>query len=153
MVRKFFLLIAFTLLLTFRVSAVGKGFAIGVDQETYAACKKEIDDYNNLLEREGFTLVILSRVWRQPDEVKEELLKLYQQNALEGVIFIGQVPVPMIRDAQHLTSSFKMDQERFPRRESSVPSDRFYDDFDLKFDYLGREEKEPLLHYYSLRSD
>ena len=66
---------------------------------------------------------------------------------------VGQIPIPMIRDAQHLTSAFKMDQERYPRRSSSVPSDRFYDDFDLRFDYLGGEEGEPLLHYYSLRGD
>lgn len=153
MVQKYFLLTAFTLLLSFTVTAAGMGFAIVVDRESYAACRAEIDAYSNLLEREGFSPVILSREWVQPDEVKGELLQLYQQDALEGALFIGQIPVPMIRDAQHLTSAFKMDQERFPRRSSSVPSDRFYDDFDLRFDYLGSEEKEPLLHYYSLRGD
>ena len=153
MVQKYFLLTAFTLLLSFTVTAAGKGFAIVVDRESYAACRTEIDGYSNLLEQEGFTPVIISRAWQQPDEVRAELLKLYQQHALEGAIFIGQIPIPMIRDAQHLTSAFKMDQERFPRRDSSVPSDQFYDDFDLRFDYLGSEEKDPLLHYYSLRGD
>ena len=153
MVQKYILLTTFTLLLSFMVTAAGKGFAIVVDGESYAACKAEIDGYRNLLEQEGFTPVILSREWQQPEEVRAELLKLYQQHALEGAIFIGQIPIPMIRDAQHLTSAFKMDQERFPRRDSSVPSDRFYDDFDLRFDYLGAEKEESLLHYYSLRGD
>jgi hypothetical protein len=55
----------------------------------------------------------------------------------------------MIRDAQHLTSAFKMDQRR-DWTASSVPSDRFYDDFDLQFHYLGRDSTQQLLHYYSL---
>jgi len=36
----------------------------------------------------------------------------------------------MIRDAQFLTSAFKMDQKR-PWQQSSIPSDRYYDDFDF----------------------
>jgi hypothetical protein len=153
MVQKYFSLTVFTLLFSFTVTAAGEGFAIVVDQPTYIACKAEIDAYSSLLEREGFNPVLLSGVWQLPDELRQQLHHLYQHHQLEGTILVGQIPVPMIRDAQHLTSAFKMDQERFPRRDSSVPSDRFYDDFDLRFDYLGGEEEEPLLHYYSLRGD
>src|SRR3989339_1967391 len=78
---------------------------------------------------------------------------MYQNHNLKGAIFIGQIPVAMIRDAQHFTSAFKMDQELFPYKSSSVPSDRFYDDFDLKFDYLGKDSVNKLFHYYSLRWD
>jgi hypothetical protein len=77
---------------------------------------------------------------------------LYDSGNLEGAILIGNVPIPMIRDAQHLTTAFKMDQKR-DRRMSSVPSDRFYDDFDLRFDDLGEDSTFRTLHYYSLRSD
>src|SRR5690554_10770 len=153
MVQKYFLLTAFTLLLSFTVTAAGKGFAIVVDQPTYAACKAEIDAYSSLLEREGYNPVLLSGMWPLPDELRQQLHHLYEHHQLEGTILVGQIPIAMIRDAQHLTSAFKMDQERFPRRDSSVPSDRYYDDFDLRFDYQGSQEKEPLLHYYSLRGD
>ena len=44
------------------------------------------------------------------------------------------------------TSAFKMDQNR-PRKESSVPSDRFYDDFDLNFDYIGKDDDAPYFYY------
>lgn len=39
-------------------------------------------------------------------------------------MFVGDVPVAMVRKAQHLTSAFKMDEEH-DWFESSVPSDRF----------------------------
>jgi hypothetical protein len=42
-----------------------------------------------------------------------------------------------------------MDQTR-DWRESSIPSDRFYDDFDLKFNFVKRDSAERLYHYYSL---
>ncbi|MFA7389710.1 MAG: hypothetical protein WCZ71_04830, partial [Proteiniphilum sp.] len=124
MVQKYFLLTAFTLLLSFTVTAAGKGFAIVVDQPTYAACKAEIDAYSSLLEREGYNPVLLSGMWPLPDELRQQLHHLYEHHQLEGTILVGQIPIAMIRDAQHLTSAFKMDQERFPRRDSSVPSDR-----------------------------
>jgi hypothetical protein len=153
MLRKYLFLTAFSLLFTFGIKAAGNGFAIVVDQSTYTACKVEIEAYSSLLEREGFTPLILSGNWGKPDELRQQLHHLYQHHQLEGTILIGQIPIPMIRDAQHLTSAFKMDQERFPKHQSSVPSDRYYDDFDLQFDYLGNEEGNPLLHYYSLRGD
>ena len=38
-------------------------------------------------------------------------------------------------------------------KESSVASDRFYDDFDLTFDFLKQDADIPLYFYYSLRAD
>ncbi len=136
--------------LTLSLSATGKGFAIMVDRATYNACKSEIDQYTSMLESEGFSPGIFSRDWKNPEEVRNILHGMYRDHSLEGAFFIGDIPVPMIRDAQHLTSAFKMDQERFPFRESSVPSDRFYDDFDLAFEYLGQKEDDSLFFYYSL---
>lgn len=130
-----------------------KEFAIIVDQETYTACKAEIENYRSVLESEGFSAVVVARVWSNPVQVKDVLYKMYLSGGLEGAVFIGNIPIPMIRDAQHFTSAFKMDQELNPFMSSSVPSDRFYDDFDLKFDYLGVESQNPLFHYFSLRAD
>lgn len=130
-----------------------KGFAVIVDSATYAACQSAIGAYGGLLTSEGFTVATLAQTWDRPEVIREVLLEMYRNDGLEGAIFIGDIPIPMVRDAQHLTSAFKMNQEQFPFRDSSVPSDRFYDDFDLAFDYLGQDEKEPLFHYYSLRYD
>jgi len=130
-----------------------RGFAIIVDQDTYTACKAEIENYRSVLESEGFSAVVVARVWSNPVQVKDVLYKMYLSGGLEGAVFIGNIPIPMIRDAQHFTSAFKMNQERFPLMESSVPSDRFYDDFDLKFDYLGPQPEDSLFHFYSLRAD
>ena len=153
MYRKLLTLFLFATLLSASVSGAERGFAIIVDNDTYAACKAEIDNYRSVLEKEGFSAVVVARVWSDPVQVKDVLYSMYQNHNLKGAIFIGQIPVAMIRDAQHFTSAFKMDQELFPYKSSSVPSDRFYDDFDLKFDYLGKDSVNNLFHYYSLRWD
>jgi hypothetical protein len=81
------------------------------------------------------------------------LKDLYKNNKnFEGAVFIGDIPVPMIRDAQHLTSAFKMDQDRYSWDRSSVPSDRYYEDFDLQFTFI-RADTNGLYFYYSLNSD
>ncbi len=140
-------------LLFVNLNATERGFAVIIDTDTYNACKSEIDGYVNMLAGEGFNVKLLGRNWNNPQEVREELLNLYNGHGIEGAIFIGQIPIPMVRDAQYLTSAFKMDQSAFPMRESSVPSDRYYDDFDLKFDYIGQDSTEKLFHYFSLRGD
>ena len=145
------------LILAFFISLglIGKerGFAIVVDLDTYAASKVEIDQYKTTLLNEGYAVEIFANEWHNPQEVKDVIYKKYQNEGLEGAIFIGEIPIPMIRDAQHLTSAFKMNQENFPFQQSSVPSDRFYDDFDLTFTYLSQDEENPLFHYYSLNAD
>lgn len=154
MIRKIFIfLIASTLSLTTSLEAAEKSFAIIVDGATYSACKGEIDGYKSMLDGEGLSAYVLAKEWKNPEQVKAELLSLYKSNGLEGAIFIGQIPIPMVRDAQHFTSAFKMDQEAFSMLEASVPSDRFYDDFDLKFDYLCQDSLKSLFYYYSLRWD
>lgn len=146
-------LIASTLSLSSSMEAAERSFAIIVDNSTYKACSAEIDSYKAMLEKEGLRAFILSREWEKPDNVKQELVYLYKNESLEGAIFIGNIPIPMVRDAQHMTSAFKMDQQIYPYDQSSVPSDRFYDDFDLKFDYLKQDSVKRMFHYYSLRYD
>ncbi len=153
MFRKLLLLIIIAISLSASITGKERGFAIIIDQDTYTACKAEIENYRSVLESEGLSAVVVPRVWSDPVQVRDVLYGMYLNNGLEGAVFIGRIPIPMIRDAQHFTSAFKMDQELFPFGSSSVPSDRFYDDFDLRFDYLGQDSVRKLFHYYSLRGD
>jgi hypothetical protein len=126
-------------------------FAIVIDQASFDNTTHAVHQYRQMLESEELSTYILSGVWRNPEQVRGELLKLYESDKrLEGVVFIGDVPVAMIRQAQHLTTAFKMNEDTFPREQSSVASDRFYDDFDLEFEYIGQDENQPLWHYYRM---
>lgn len=129
-------------------------FAIVVDTKSYNEANEEIEAYKKVIENDGLGTYILTHDWQNPDQIRDLLIKLYNNKKapLEGTVFIGDIPIPMLRDAQHLTSAFKMDQKR-NWQESSIPSDRFYDDFELKFDYIKQDSVKPLYHYYSLRAD
>lgn len=150
-------IIAASLLLASMFSATaGKpGFAIVIDPKSYSEAKKEVDAYAKSLENDGLQPVILNKNVDSPESIRKQLQKLYsdKKNPIEGAVFIGDIPIPMLRDAQHLTSAFKMNQKEYPWNESSVPSDRYYDDFDLKFDYIRQDSVQPLYHYFSLRPD
>jgi hypothetical protein len=128
-------------------------FAIVVDSQTFEACKKEITAYRNAIENEGKATYILYDLWESPQQVRTALKDLYTNKNLEGAVFVGDIPIPMIRRAQHLTSAFKMDQEAYPMYDSSVPSDRFYDDFDLQFEFVAQDSIHSNYYYYNLRGD
>lgn len=125
-------------------------FAVITDTPTWDACGSEIREYAAVLTEEGLPAFIVYDRWKSPEQVKKVIQGLYKKHNLEGVVFVGDVPVAMVRKAQHLTSAFKMDEESYPFIESSVPSDRFYDDFDLKFDYLRQDSVNPSFFYYDL---
>ena len=133
----------------------GKGFrtsfAIIADTETYSRCKAEIGEYRDVLEEEGLGTYIMAGDWDDPMQLRERIIGLAgKKPALEGIVLIGDVPIAMIREGQHLTTAFKMDEERFPEFESSVPSDRFYDDFDIEFEPLGQDTVRSDVFYYRL---
>lgn len=125
-------------------------FAIITDSESFRHCGKEIEHYRESIIRDGLDAFIAPGDWNTPEQVRDSLRHWYRTRQLEGTVFIGDIPIPMIQKAQHLTSAFKMDEERFPRREASVPSDRFYDDFDLEFRFVGRDTAQADLFYYDL---
>lgn len=128
-----------------------RSFAIVVDNQTYQHTGEMIMAYKNMLESEDLSAYVLVSDWEIPCQVKEELKKLYKgKPRLEGAVFIGNIPVAMVRQAQHMTTAFKMNEETFPREQSSVASDRFYDDFDLEFEYIDQDKERPLWHYYNL---
>lgn len=123
--------------------------AIVVDTITYNKIHSEVDKYIESVENPSRKCIILLDKWGSPDSIRAELFKLYKTMHLEGALLIGDIPIPMIRDAQHLTTAFKMNQNR-DWKESSVPSDRFYDDFDLDFKFLKQDSDNKLFFYYSL---
>ena len=115
-------------------------FAIVTDTKSYEEAKEEIEAYRASVEQEGLGTYLVIDNWKTPQPIREVLQTLHEdkKNPLEGCVLVGDIPIPMIRDAQHLCSAFKMNQTMDWQR-SSVPSDRYYDDFDLKFDYIKQD--------------
>jgi len=128
-------------------------FAIIVDKNTYAQAKTEIDAYRNAVEKDGLGTYIVYHDWSNPEEIRTILETFYhEKQKLEGTVLVGNIPIPMIRDAQYLTSTLKINQKiRWDR--SSVPSDRFYDDFNLKFNFLKQDSIHTNYFYYSLAAE
>ena len=127
-------------------------FAVVVDQKTYSAIPQEVDAYVESActgTRKG---VLVVDKWFNPDSIKAHLYRMYTDQNLEGAVFVGDIPVPMLRDAQHFTTAFKINQKA-DMKDSSVPSDRFYDDFDLKFSFIKQDEERKLYFYYTLLPD
>lgn len=148
-----FVLASLLLLSSFRAESKGR-FAIVIDPASYRSARLEVDTYASAIaQSDGYKVQIIEDVWGVPDSIRAVLrdLRVSRRNPLVGAVFVGDIPVPMIRGAQFLSSAFKMDEARFPREESSIPSDRYYDDFSLAFDYIGHDEGTPL-YYYRLTS-
>ncbi len=136
-------------------AAPERGFAIVIDQRSYAEAGKQVDDYAHEIEKSGLKVYRVIDGTGQPDSLRRVLHALYtqRQTPIEGAVLIGDIPVVMVRDAQHLTSAFKMDQQLYDRWESSVPTDRFYDDFKLAFEPAGRDSIHPGCFYYLLTTE
>lgn len=116
-------------------------FAIFTDCGTWYHCGEALEAWREVLGSEGLGTHIYVADWQSPEEVKDIILKLAgrRRQPLEGAVFVGDVPFARIGGAQHLTTAFKMNEELFPRTESWVVSDRFYDDFDLDFSFEGSD--------------
>ena len=129
-------------------------FAIVIDNQTYLNCQKEVEAYRKALGHDGLAVYTISAAWESPEDIRGELQKLYKKNMkkmpLEGVVFIGDVPYVSVQNAQHMTTAFKMNEERFPIEETAVTSDRFYDDLNLEFEFIKRDSINPLRFYYKL---
>ncbi|MCP9610527.1 HEAT repeat domain-containing protein [Coprobacter tertius] len=149
---RYMALIAFLSMIPAALLAKQHGFAIVIDPKSYAEARTEVDAYAHSIENSGLKTFIVEDKWGVPDSIRACLISMYKQKdyPIEGAVFVGDIPIAMVRDAQHMTSAFKMNQETFDRKLSSVPSDRFYDDFDLQFKYIDRDNDEPLYFYYSL---
>lgn len=154
MFKKISFIIVGLLFIARTVSSQNIRFAIIVDQNSYTKAKVEIEQYKSVLDSEGLQSMIQVDKWHNPDSIRNFLKKKYNEEKLfEGAVFIGNIPIPMLRNAQHLTTAFKMDQDKNAWNKSSVPSDRFYEDFDLKFNFLKHDSLTPAFFYYSLSYD
>ena len=126
-------------------------FAIFIDQASYDACRAEVDAYRDQLVSEGLNALVLAGDWITPEQVKTRITALSRRKpALEGMVFIGDIPVVRVRQGQHLTTAFKMNENTFPRVESSVTSDRYYDTPSLDFEFIGRDSLDSRHFYYNL---
>ena len=155
MIKKY-LYILVGILLTVSCSDKKSGFAIVIDPDSYREAKTQIDDYLNTVQNRGLHPILVIDRWGVPDSIRAELIRLYKSKEfpIEGCVFIGDIPIARVRDAQHMTTAFKMDQDgQFDRTEFTVASDRFYDSFELQWDYLDRDSVRPEYFYYHLRSD
>ena len=153
--HKIILATTFVICLSATANPTRKGFAVVIDPISQQKAQTELQEYIKALEKtQNFKVYTLTDRWGIPDSIRAVLISLYSQKEapIIGAVFIGDIPIPMVRDAQHLCSAFKMSQ-KMPWLDSSVPSDRFYDDFGLKFKYLKRDSLNPQYFYYSLSAD
>lgn len=140
------------------ISCGGKdsGFAIVIDSESYNQARTEIDAYQALVKSRGLNPILVIDRWGVPDSIRAELIRLHNSKSspIEGCVFIGDIPVARVRDAQFMTSAFKMDQDgRHPMSDYCISTDRFYDSFDLDWDFIQQDTANSAWFYYSLRPD
>ena len=129
-------------------------FAVITDETTFARCNEAILKYRDAVEYDGLSTYIIHADWQTPDEVRGTLQKLYAEcPTLEGIVLVGDIPIAMVRNAQHMTTAFKMDEAKFPIYESSVPTDRFYDDLHLQFRFMRKDSVNNQLFYYQLTEE
>ncbi len=136
------------------LSANPHTFAVVTDVKTSEKCSSAIEIYRKSVCADGLDAFVIAKDWSGPDELRDSLKAFHKTRGLEGAVFVGDIPIAMVTGAQHLTSAFKMDENgNWPMRDCSVPSDRFYDDFDLKFNAIGRDSVETGFFYYRLSPD
>lgn len=122
--------------------------AIVIDSATYAAVTPAVRAYASAIEKydgKPVRLMVAGAAWT-PDRIRDSLYALHRSASLEGAVLVGDIPVPMIRRAHHLATAFKMNPS-WKWNRSSIPSDRYYDDFGLAFTFLKQEGN---LFYYDL---
>ena len=125
------------------VSDNGVKFAIVIDGKTFSNVKDQVYSYRDALSKDGLDAYIISGDWENPDQVREEIRKVYlaNQKNFEGIVLVGDIPVVMVRNAQNMTRRFKMNENQFEKGRSSVPSDRFYDDLGLEFEFISKSKR------------
>ena len=89
------------------------GFAIVIDPKSYNEAKTQVDAYAATVEQlHGLKPYIVIDRWQVPDSIRATLIRMHsqKQNPVIGAVFVGDIPVVMVRDAQHMTSAFKSAQ-------------------------------------------
>ena len=133
-------------------TATGKGnVAIIVDGDCVPQVSASVQRYADAIRKSDGKKVFVVTVPGNcsPELIRDTLKFLWKKQKLEGAVLVGDLPVPMVRRAHHLATAFKMNP-KMPIKRSSIPSDRFYDDFDLRFKPLQQDGK---LFYYDLQPE
>ena len=75
-------------------------FAIVTDTKSYEEAKEEIDAYRTSVEKEGLGTYLIVDDWKTPQPIRELLIQLHanKKAPLEGCVFVGDIPIPMLRD-------------------------------------------------------
>lgn len=154
--KRFHLILLLAFAAAMPAMAATRGFAIFVDSISHSMATAELEAYARTVDRQGLeSEIVVINPDVNPDSIRAIIrtMATRKRTPIEGMVFVGEIPIPMILDAQHMTSAFKVAQNLKRPERSSCPSDRFYDDLDLKFDFVSRDAKKPLLYYYTLRAD
>lgn len=125
-------------------------FAIFVDSKTWDNCSGALMNYREVLQEEGLGTFIYAADWQSPEVIRDIIKNDYKRHKLEGVVFVGNIPIVRVSGAQHMTTAFKMNETKFDRTESWVTTDRFYDDLDLDWRYCDRDSADTGVFYYHL---
>lgn len=99
--KQHLIFVLFLLLSGVRIYGQQKSFAIVIDPTTYKEVRTEVDMYAESIEKEGLKVITLVDKWGVPDSIRKKLHELYLQKEtpIEGAVFIGDIPIAMIRDA------------------------------------------------------
>ena len=101
------LLLSILTCLAFTVQiAARNGFAIVIDSVSYQEARPEVDAYARAIERlHGLKVYTVIDRWQVPDSIRATLKHLHEQKSepIVGTVFVGDIPIVMVRDAQHLT--------------------------------------------------
>lgn len=129
-------------------------FAIITDNQTYANTKEAMHRYKAAVEEDGLATYLISGEWQNPEQVRQAIVDTYREcPSLEGLVLVGDIPIALVRNAQHMTTAFKMNEKAFAWEQSSVPTDRFYDDLNLKFEFIKQDSVNHQHFYYRLTED
>ena len=85
--------------------------AVVVDEVTYSKIKGAVDQYVEAISLPDRKGVLVVDKWHNPDGIRAELKKMYDNDCLEGSVFVGNIPIPMVRDAQQFATAFKRSQK------------------------------------------
>ena len=105
--------IAFTTSFSLFAKEQRSSVAVVVDKTTYKTISQEIDNYIKSINAQGKKGLLVIDSCGTPEPIKTTLQKLWREQNLEGAILIGDIPIPMVRNANHLSTGFKMSPKRF----------------------------------------
>ncbi|MDE6073863.1 MAG: hypothetical protein K2F80_04620, partial [Muribaculaceae bacterium] len=118
------LLFVIVLAVAFQTNASTRGFAIFVDSISQSKVSAELARYAESVNRQGLNSeIIIVNPDVNPDSIRSIIRSMATRKTspIEGMVFVGDIPIPMLLDAQHFSSAFKAVQNPKRLERSSVP--------------------------------